>query len=415
MSLARVRTSVPFELISMSSSVVATCAAATSWPLRSVVCIAITPWPPRPWTGNSSTDVSLPKPFSDAISTRPCGSGMISEMTCSPSGILMPRTPEALRPIGRTSSSAKRMALPSVVHSMTSRKPSVSDTPTSLSPSSRSTAMMPAVRGRENAASDVFLTVPFAGGHENVAAFLELADGQHRRDALAVVERQQVDDGLAARAAARLRQLVDLEPVELPAVREAEQRVVRVGDEQLLDEILVLHRGGRLAAPAAALRAVLADRLRLGVAAVRQRDHDVLRRDQVFDREVGFVVLDARAARVAVLVADLQQLVADHLQQALRAREDVAEIGDDLQQFGVLGEDLVLLEAREAVQPQVEDRLGLRFGQPVFDAVQAERRIEPFRARRHCAGTRQHLGHRAAAPAREPSGRPSLRPAPATP
>ncbi len=45
---------------------------------------------------------------------------------------------------------------------MTSWLPSVIATPTSLSPGSRPTAMMPAARGRENAASGVFLTVPAA-------------------------------------------------------------------------------------------------------------------------------------------------------------------------------------------------------------------------------------------------------------
>ena len=71
------------------------------------------------------------------------------------------------------------------------------------------------------------------------------------------------------------------------------------------------------------------------------------------------------AALVAVLVADREQLVADHLQQALGAREDVAQVADDVEQLVVLGQDLVLLEAGQAVQPQVEDRLGLRFGQAV--------------------------------------------------
>ena len=39
--------------------------------------------------------------------------------------------------------------------------------------------------------------------------------------------------------------------------------------------------GGGLAAAAAPLRLVLGDRLRLGVAGMRQRDHHVLRLDQV--------------------------------------------------------------------------------------------------------------------------------------
>ena len=76
-------------------------------------------------------------------------------------------------------------------------------------------------------------------------------------------------------------------------------------------------------------------------------------------------MLDARAARVAVLVADLDQFVADHLQQALRAREDVRQIADHVEQFAVFFEDLVLLETRQPVQAQVEDRLRLRLGQQV--------------------------------------------------
>src|ERR1022692_3095225 len=76
--------------------------------------------------------------------------------------------------------------------------------------------------------------------HEDVLAFLEFLDREHRADALAFLQRQQIDDRLAARTAARLRQLVDLHPIEFSVVRETQQRVVRIGDEQLVDEILVL-------------------------------------------------------------------------------------------------------------------------------------------------------------------------------
>jgi hypothetical protein len=67
-----------------------------------------------------------------------------------------------LRPIGRTSSSSKRTALPPSLNSITSCLPSVSAAPINWSPSSRSTAMMPALRGLLNSSSAVFLTVPSA-------------------------------------------------------------------------------------------------------------------------------------------------------------------------------------------------------------------------------------------------------------
>ena len=43
-----------------------------------------------------------------------------------------------------------------------SRLPSVSSTPISLFPSTRSIARIPLGQGRENSIKDVFLTVPFA-------------------------------------------------------------------------------------------------------------------------------------------------------------------------------------------------------------------------------------------------------------
>ena len=74
----------------------------------------------------------------------------------------MPRTPCAPRPIGRTSFSSKRTALPPELNSMMSCLPSVSATPISRSPSSRSTAMIPEGRGLEKSERGVFFTVPFA-------------------------------------------------------------------------------------------------------------------------------------------------------------------------------------------------------------------------------------------------------------
>ena len=58
-----------------------------------------------------------------------------------------------------------------------------------------------------------------------------------------------------------LRQLEHALPVDLAAIAEAQDGVVRVRDEELLDEVFVLHRRGGLAAAAAALHLVFGDRL----------------------------------------------------------------------------------------------------------------------------------------------------------
>ena len=78
-----------------------------------------------------------------------------------------------------------------------------------------------------------------------------------------------------------------------------------VGDEQVLDEIVFLGGRGLLAAPAALLRPVLGQRLRLDVAGVRQGHHHVRRRDQVLEVDVLGVDLDLAAALVAELLLDL--------------------------------------------------------------------------------------------------------------
>ncbi len=135
---------------------------APTWsPLRSEVRIDITPMPPRPLTGNCSTGVRLPKPFSVTVITSP-SSPMISEITRWPLPSLTPRTPQAVRPIARTSDSRKRIALPAEVNSMMPWLPSVMSTPINWSSSRRSTAMIPLVRGREKSTSGVFFTVPEA-------------------------------------------------------------------------------------------------------------------------------------------------------------------------------------------------------------------------------------------------------------
>ena len=144
-----------------------------------------------------------------------------------------------------------------------------------------------------------------------------------------------------------------------------------MGDEQLLDEILVLDRGGGLAASAAALRLVLGEGLTLGVTGVRQRHHHVLRLDQVLGGEIQMVAVDLGPARVAIGCADLEQLRAHHLREPLGAGENVAQVADTLEQLAVLGDDLVLLQPREPMQAHVQNGLRLRLRQPINPAPKA--------------------------------------------
>ncbi len=170
-----------------------------------------------------------------------------------------------------------------------------------------------------------------------------------------------------------------------------EDVIVRVGDEHAVDEIVFLRRRGLLAAAAAALGAVFRDRLRLHVAAVGKRHHHVRRCDQVLQREVHALRHDFRAALVAELVADRGQFVADDFRQARRLGEDIDEIDDEVHHFLVLAGDFFTLEPREPLQPQFQDRLRLRVGQPVAFRAPAEFLRQPVGTRRIRSRAPQHF------------------------
>jgi hypothetical protein len=89
--------------------------------------------------------------------------------------------------------------------------------------------------------------------------------------------------------------------------------------------------------------------------------------------------------------------------------EDLAQVADLLKQLRELGDDLVLLEAGQSVQAQVEDRLGLDLGQAVGAVVQSEFVRDAVGTGRRIAGARQHGGHRARAPGPRQQGGPRLR------
>ena len=89
-----------------------------------------------------------------------------------------------------------------------------------------------------------------------MVGLVEVADGAAVGDLLALREVQQVDDRPAAAVAAKLRQVVDLLPVDLALVGEEQQVGVRAGDEEVLDRVFLVGLGARQALAAAVLGAV---------------------------------------------------------------------------------------------------------------------------------------------------------------
>ena len=183
---------------------------------------------------------------------------------------------------------------------------------------------------------------------------------EHRLDALALAQRQDVDERAALRRALRLGQLVDLRAVDLAAVGEEEQVVVRRADEEVLDVVAVLHVHAGHADAAAVLLAVGRQRQRLDVAGLRDRDDHLLVGDQVLDVDLVLGGRDLRAAVVVEALGDLLELLLDEPEHlAARRRGSSRRLGDPLGDVGVLVLDLVGLERGQLREAQVEDRLGL--------------------------------------------------------
>ena len=152
-----------------------------------------------------------------------------------------------------------------------------------------------------------------AGGEENVLARLfEIADGEHGANRLARLQADQVADVLAFAGSADVGNFVHLQPVDASGVGEDQNVGVRGIDEEMLDEILVARLHAGAARAAAALHAVGGDRRALHVAAVADRDGDLLVGDQVFEMDFGGFVFDHRAAFVAVLFLYFFQFFHDH-------------------------------------------------------------------------------------------------------
>ena len=118
-----------------------------------------------------------------------------------------------------------------------------------------------------------------------------------------------------------------------------------------------------LPAPAALLGAVEADRVALHVAEVRDGDHHLLLGDEVLGGEVGGLGLDLGAPLVAEELLHLHQLADDHLEEHLLAAQDLLEPGHQLLHLGQLVEDLLPLQAGEALQLHLQDGLGLELGE----------------------------------------------------
>ena len=172
------RSTLPPSVISMTSSSSTTWATPTTWPLRSLVRIVMTPEPPR-----RLEPVILER---RALAVAALGDGedrRARREDLHPDHLVvrpaseMPRTPVAVRPIARTSLSGKRIDLPPLRRDddLPGRR-WVRQAAISSSPSARLMAMIPPRRGFEYARRAlVFLMTPLRvqSSHEVVIGLVE--------------------------------------------------------------------------------------------------------------------------------------------------------------------------------------------------------------------------------------------------
>ena len=140
------------------------------------------------------------------------------------------------------------------------------------------------------------------------------------------------------------------------------------GDIELGDEIVFPgdHAHAALAAPA--LAAVDGQGGALDVAPVADGHHHLLIGDEVFGGEFLGLGHDFGAPAVAVAFLELGQLLGDEGLDLGLFRQDLAQApdgGPDL--FGLI-DDLLTLQAGEALQPHFQDGLGLDLGKGVAAA-----------------------------------------------
>ena len=127
----------------------------------------------------------------------------------------------------------------------------------------------------------------------------------------------------------------------------------------MFDEVLVA-RGAALGTHSAAmLRAVFGQRRALDVAHVRDGDDHVVVGVEILGIELLRSIDDLRAALVAVLLLDLQQLVLDDLHLHRHVGQHLREVGDESHQLVALGNELAVLEARQGAQTHLDDRRSL--------------------------------------------------------
>ena len=143
-----------------------------------------------------------------------------------------------------------------------------------------------------------------------------------------------------------------------------------IGYQQMLDEILVLHRGGSLAHAATTLCRIVCQRLGFCIAALGDGDHTIFFGNQVFRGEILLRTHNLGASLVAVFVQQRFHLFPDHGDESGAVLEDIDIVCDLDQQLFVVVDQFFVFQPGQAMQPQLENGLRLFRRQVIFGIFQ---------------------------------------------
>ena len=209
-------------------------------------------------------------------------------------------------------------------------------------------------------AEDNLQVVPFVFRH---------IDGQDRRHADPLRDRQDVHDGLALGGASALRQAPCLQLVDHPVGRKDQQRRMGVGHEQGRDHVLFLGGHARQALAAAFLRAEFGQRRALGPAGAGDGDHHILALDQVFVIHVAGPFDDLGAARDGELLFHIAQLIRNDRHHAIARAQDIQVILDLGRKLLQLIGDFLHTQLCQPLQAQFQNGARLSFRQVIGAVV----------------------------------------------
>ncbi len=209
------------------------------------------------------------------------------------------------------------------------------------------------------------------GGEHQVEVVVEAGDRYVVLQSLSLLQPgKEVHNGPALGMPPGHRDAVRLELVHTSAVGEEQEDVVRHGDEQVNDALLLLGLHPQQPLATAVLLLVGVERQPLDVAVAGDHDDHLLIGYEVLDVQLPVVDEDLGLAVITVALPHLQQLALDDGHDLADVGQDLLEPADRLLELGVLLAQLLDLQSGEGAQAHLQDGLGL-------DIVQLEALHEP--------------------------------------